>query len=288
MFLNLRTNTMISSIDHLIIAVKDINDAEENYRKIFGMEPVWKGEHKALGTANVIFNFKNTYCELLSANGDGIGAALVNGAIEEQGDGLIGVVLGTNNIEESFSTLKKSGYLVTEPTEGEGIDNKTQKIRKWKNLFLPPELTRGIFSFIIEHSEGVLPSLNKYPEATINKLDHLVINTNDANGFINIYKDVFNIRLALDKVIEHWKSRMLFFRVNKTTIEVIERKNEDDSQDSLWGLAWEVESIEEAYKRLISEGVDVTPIKEGLKENTLVATIKSHTHNVPTLLIEHT
>ena len=278
---------MISSIDHLIVAVKDINDAEENYRKIFGMEPVWKGEHKALGTANVIFNFKNTYCELLSANGDGLGAELVNSAIEEQGDGLIGVVLGTNNIEESFSTLKKSGYLVTEPTGGEGIDNKTQKIRKWKNLFLPPELTRGIFSFIIEHSEGELPSLNKYPKATINKLDHLVINTNDANGFINIYKDVFNIRLALDKVIEHWKSRMLFFRVNKTTIEVIERKNEDDSQDSLWGLAWEVESIEEAYNRLISEGVDVTPIKEGLKENTLVATIKSHTHNVPTLLIEH-
>ena len=279
---------MISSIDHLIIAVKDIHDAEENYRKIFGMEPVWKGEHKALGTANVIFNFKNTYCELLSANGDGLGAALVNGAIEEQGDGLIGVVFGTNNIEESCSTLKKSGYLVTEPTEGEGIDNKTQKIRKWKNLFLPPELTRGIFSFIIEHSEGALPSLNKHPKATINKLDHLVINTNDANGFINIYKDIFNIRLALDKVIEHWKSRMLFFRVNKTTIEVIERKNEDDSQDSLWGLAWEVESIEEAYNRLISEGVDVTPIKEGLKENTLVATIKSHTHNVPTLLIEHT
>ena len=279
---------MISSIDHLIIAVKDIHDAEENYRKIFGMEPVWKGEHKALGTVNVIFNFKNTYCELLSANGDGLGAALVNGAIKEQGDGLIGVVYGTNNIEESFSALKKSGYLVTEPTEGEGVDNKTQKIRKWKNLFLPPELTRGIFSFIIEHSEGALPSLNKYPKATINKLDHLVINTNDANGFINIYKDVFNIRLALDKVIEHWKSRMLFFRVNKTTIEVIERKNENDSQDSLWGLAWEVESIEEAYKRLISEGVDVTPIKDGLKENTLVATIKSHTHNVPTLLIEHT
>ena len=279
---------MISSIDHLIIAVKDINDAEENYRKIFGMEPVWKGKHKALGTANVIFNFKNTYCELLSANGDGLGAELVNSAIEEQGDGLIGVVLGTNNIEESFSTLKKSGYLVTEPTEGEGVDNKTQKKRKWKNLFLPPELTRGIFSFIIEHSEGALPSLNKYPKATNSKLDNLVINTNDANGFINIYKDVFNIRLALDKVIEHWKSRMLFFRVNKTTIEVIERRNENDSQDSLWGLAWEVESIEEAYKRLISEGVDVTPIKDGLKENTLVATIKSHTHNVPTLLIEHT
>ena len=279
---------MISSIDHLIIAVKDINKAEENYRKIFGINPVWKGEHKALGTSNVIFNFKNTYCELLSANGDGLGAALVDNAIEENGDGLIGLVFGTNNAEESFSKLKKLGYLITEPSEGEGIDTKTKKIRKWKNLFLPPELSRGIFTFLIEHTEGALPSLDKYPSDSVNKLDHVVINTNDADGFINIYRDIFNIRLALDKVIEHWKSRMLFFRFNKTTIEVIERKNEDTSQDSLWGLAWEVESIKETHKRLTKEGVDITPIKDGLKENTLVATIKSHTHNVPTLLIEHT
>ena len=279
---------MISSIDHLIIAVKDINKAEENYRKIFGINPVWKGEHKALGTSNVIFNFKNTYCELLSANGDGLGAALVDNAIEENGDGLIGLVFGTNNAEESFSKLKKLGYLITEPSEGEGVDTKTKKIRKWKNLFLPPELSRGIFTFLIEHTEGALPSLDKYPSDSVNKLDHVVINTNDADGFINIYRDIFNIRLALDKVIEHWKSRMLFFRLNKTTIEVIERKNEDTSQDSLWGLAWEVESIEETHKRLTKEGIDITPIKDGLKENTLVATIKSHTHNVPTLLIEHT
>ena len=278
---------MISSLDHLIIAVKDINEAEENYRKIFGIEPVWKGEHKALGTSNVIFNFKNTYCELLSANGDGIGASLVNNAIEENGDGLIGLVFGTNNAEESFSKLKKLGYLITEPSEGEGVDTKTKKIRKWKNLFLPPELSRGIFTFLIEHTEGALPSLDKYPSDSVNKLDHVVINTNDADGFIDIYRDTFNIRLALDKVIEHWKSRMLFFRLNKTTIEVIERKNEDTSQDSLWGLAWEVESIEETHKRLTDEGIDVSQIKDGLKENTLVATIKSHTHNVPTLLIEH-
>ena len=64
---------------------------------------------KFFQAVNVIFNFKNTYCELLSSNGDGLGAELVNSAIEEQGDGLIGVVLGTNNIEESFSTLKKIG-----------------------------------------------------------------------------------------------------------------------------------------------------------------------------------
>ncbi len=278
---------MFSRLDHLIVAVNDLEEAEANYTKVFGMEPVWKGEHKALGTSNVIFNFKNTYFELLAAKGVGLGAELVKNMIKEKGEGLIGIVFGTKNINQCSSQLKEMGYSISEISDGEGIDGKTNQIRNWKNLFLPPELTRGLFSFIIEHTNGELPALDKYSKAVLNKLDHVVINTNDADGFISIYKDVFNIRLALDKVIEHWGRRILFFRLNETTIEVIEEKNEKDLLDTLWGLAWEVDSIEEAHKRLSDQGIDLTPIKKGLKENTLVTTIKSHTHNVPTLLIEH-
>ena len=279
---------MINTLDHLIVAVKDLDEAEKNYQKVFGIDPVWKGEHKELGTANSIFNFKNTYFELLSAKGEGLGAALVNDAIQKKGEGLTGIVFGTENIDKVTRVLKDNGYMLNDPLLGEGTNSNNQSIRKWKNLFLPPELTRGLFSFIIEHTEGQLPSIDSYPNTSFNKLDHVVINTNDADGFIDIYKNEFDIRLALDKVIEHWNSRMLFFRLNKTTIEVVEKKDDKDSLDSLWGLAWEVESIEKTHERLIKEGVEITDIKSGLKENTLVATIKSHTNNVPTLLIEHT
>ena len=278
---------MINTLDHLIIAVKDLNEAEQNYKKLFGLNPVWRGEHKELGTANVIFNFKNTYLELLSANGDGLGAMLVNNALEESGDGLIGVVFGVDNIKKASKSLTEKGFAITDISDGEGRNNSSNELRKWKNFFLPQELSRGIFSFIIEHTEGSLKKLDEYPSDSINKLDHLVINTNDADGFIHVYQDIFRIRLALDKVIEHWDSRMLFFRLNRTTIEVVEKRDEKESKDSLWGLAWEVDNIKEAHKRLIDNGVEMTPIKQGLKENTLVSTIKSHTHNVPTLLIEH-
>ena len=279
---------MISTVDHLIIAVKDLNEAEQDYKKLFGVNPVWRGEHKELGTANVIFNFKNTYLELLSANGEGLGAMLVNSAIEESGDGLIGVVFGVENIKEASKALKEKGFAITDISDGEGRNNSSNELRKWKNFFLPQELSRGIFSFIIEHTEGSLKKLGEYPSDSINKLDHLVINTNDADGFIHVYQDIFKIRLALDKVIEHWDSRMLFFRLNRTTIEVVEKRDEKESKDSLWGLAWEVENIKEAHKRLTNNGVEMTSIKKGVKENTLVSTIKSHTNNVPTLLIEHT
>jgi len=279
---------MISSLDHIILAVEDLKDAEKNYKNILGIEPSWRGLHKELGTANVIFNFKNTYLELLSAEGEGVGADLVKESIKKNGEGLAGIVLNTKDISKASKRLKDLGFLVGDVLTGEGKNKDTNDIRNWKYLFLPQELTRNLFLFLIEHTKGILPQDEKFPPGSINKLDHVVINTNDADGFINIYQDIFNIRLALDRIIEHWKSRMLFFRLNKTTIEVIEKKDRKDPNDSLWGLAWEVESIKDAHERLVSKGVEVTEIKKGLKENTLVTTIKSHTHNVPTLLIEHT
>ena len=278
---------MISTLDHLIIAVKDLDQAEKNYKKILGTNPVWRGRHKSLGTANSIFNFKNTYLELLTSDGEGLGAELVKNLIQENGEGLAGIVFGVDDMLQTVQHLKQEGYQISDPAEGEGSDDETNKVRKWHNLFLPTELTRGLFSFIIQHHDGELPSHKEYAKDSINKLDHVVINTNNADSFIETYRDVFKIRLALDKTIEHWNSRMLFFRLNKTTIEVVERSNNEKPKDTLWGLAWEVESIEDTHKRLVSEGVEVSDIKAGLKENTLVATVKSHTHNVPTLIIQH-
>ena len=278
---------MINALDHLIIAVSDLDAAEENYTKIFGIKPVWRGEHKELGTENSLFNFQNTYFELLAAKGEGLGAALVNHYLQESGEGLIGIVLGTEDIDKCYKSLQSKGYALGEISKGEGINFKDGSIREWKNLFLPPELTRGIFAFIIQHTKGSLEEFKNNDKSVVNKLDHLVIQTNDADGFIDIYRDIYNIRLALDKYVEAWESRMLFFRTNKTTIEVIEKQNGEETADKLWGLSWQVDSIEEAHNRLTNQGVEVTPIKKGIKDNTLVATIKSHTSNIPTLLIEH-
>ena len=278
---------MIATLDHIIVAVENLNEAEKNYKKIFGIDPVWRGEHKELGTANVIFNLKNTYLELLSANGDGLGAELVNHYLEKDGEGLIGIVFGTNDLNDAAKSIKEKGFNIGDIKEGEGTNFDESEKRKWKNLFLPPELTRGLFSFIIQHTDGNLSSSELEMQSAVKKLDHVVINTNDADGFIEIYKDVFGLRLALDKTIEAWNRRMLFFRFNKTTIEVIEEIDNEEPKDRLWGLAWEVEDLKETYERLIQENVEVTEVKAGIKDKTLVSTIKSHTHGVPTLIIQH-
>ena len=277
---------MISSVDHLIIAVNDLDQATENYKKIFGISPCWKGKQIELGTKNVLFNLENTYLELISPHEDGPGTDFIRPLIEHKGDHLAGIALGTDNVELVKENLAKNIEGV-EITSGQAINDMDGEKRKWKNIFLPKKLSKELFVFIIQHTEGSLTKYERDDKSFVRSLDHVVINTQDADDFISIYRDIYKIRLALDTTIEHWKRRMLFFRTNATTIEVIEQKDKAKSVDELWGLAWVVESIEEAHKRLINKNIDVTPIKKGLKKGTLVATIKSHTCNVPTLLIEH-
>ena len=67
---------MLDSVDHVIISVEDLDEASKNYEMILGNPPVWKGEHKEFGTKNTLFNFQNTYLELLAADGEGIGCLL--------------------------------------------------------------------------------------------------------------------------------------------------------------------------------------------------------------------
>ena len=90
---------MIKSLDHLIIAVNNLEEAEQNYQKILGINPSWRGHHKEWGTSNSLFNLQNTYLELLAATGDGVGAQLVKNKIKNDGEGLMGIVLGTDDLE---------------------------------------------------------------------------------------------------------------------------------------------------------------------------------------------
>ena len=278
---------MIDRIDHLIVAVKDLEAAEDNYKKIFGHDPVWRGAHESLGTKNSIFNFNNLYFELLAANGKGAGASLVNSSIEENGEGLAGLVFGSDNIETTKQQLSSKGYELSALALGEGFDEDAGKKRTWESLFLPHEITRGLFSFAIEHKTGKLDVLDRFTSDCVHKLDHVVINTNDAEGFIQAYEKDLGIRLALDQTVEKWGGRMLFFRLNQTTIEVIARPDEGISKDSLWGLAWDVEDLEATHTRLTKLGIEASDVKEGRKPNTLVSTIKSNTCNIPTLFIQH-
>ena len=158
---------MINKLDHLIVCVNDIIEAEEKFTKLFGISPVWRGEHAELGTINCIFNFSNTYLELLAAKGEGFGADLVRNTIDEQGEGLSGLVLGVEDINSAKVQIEEKGFDLGNISHGKGKDFDNNEVREWNNLFLPEKFTRGLFSFLIEHTEGHLPNFNKFPDSSI-------------------------------------------------------------------------------------------------------------------------
>jgi len=279
---------MIKSIDHILIAVKNLEESSLQYEKVLGLKPTWRGKHPSLGTENILFPLENLYLELIAGTSDGFLADQVNDHIKVNGESIFGIALEVENIEEVLQSKQYSNFQNIKISSGEGINLDSGAQREWKNIILPQESTRGVFTLLIEHTSGILPKHESIANDQIERLDHIVINSNDPDGLIELYRDTYGIRLALDQYVEKWGGRMLFFRTNQTTIEAIGIKNDADKPiDKAWGLAWTTKDIKKTHARLVSEGVEISDVKDGRKPNTLVATIKSHTCSIPTLLIEH-
>jgi len=75
------------------------------------------------------------------------------------------------------------------------------------------------------------------------KVDHLVLRTADAEACISLFSVGLGIRLALDKNAPQWGGRMLFFRVGKLTLEVIEPIENKPEADHFWGIAYQCPDI---------------------------------------------
>ena len=278
---------MIKSIDHILVAVKDLEKAVRDYSLVFGFGPTWQGNHPSLGTKNALFPLENMYLELIAIDDEGPLSETVNEHLKKNGESIFGLALETDNIELAKNELSASFNTDLEISDGKGVNNISKDERYWRNIFIPNKFSRGIFTLLIQHTKGILPEHDISDESNISRMDHVVINSNDPDGLVDLYSDKYGIRLALDQFVEKWGGRMLFFRTDHTTIEAIGIKKDGPAEDFLWGLAWTTKDIKKTHKRLVDAGVNVTDIKDGRKPKTLVATIKSHCADVPTLLIEH-
>jgi catechol 2,3-dioxygenase-like lactoylglutathione lyase family enzyme len=278
---------MIKSIDHILVAVEDLDKSVEDYSIVFGFGPAWQGSHPSLGTKNALFPLENMYLELITKEDEGPLGEFIGEHLKKNGESVFGLALETDDIVKAKKKLSASFKVDLEILDGKGLDNISKKERHWKNILIPMNISRGIFTLLIEHTDGTLPEHIDSDESEIKRMDHVVINSNDPDGLVDLYNKKYGIRLALDQFVEQWGGRMLFFRTNRTTIEAIGIKKDGPPEDSLWGLAWTTKDIKKTHKRLLDAGVIITDIKDGRKPNTLVATIKSHCSNVPSLLIEH-
>ena len=125
---------MLNTIDHIIITVEDLPSAIEDYSKVLGFKPTWRGEHPEMGTENALFPLQNTYLELMAAKGNGLYADIVKTNLEKKGEGLFGLVLGTNNLEVFKKNLTENGIETGDIVEGKGFEPKLNIINTANEL----------------------------------------------------------------------------------------------------------------------------------------------------------
>ncbi len=116
-------------------------------------------------------------------------------------------------------------------------------------------------------------------------VDHLVLQTRDADDCIRLFAEQLGLRLALDQEVPEWGGRMLFFRLGKMTLEVIHNRKEPPAKDLFWGITYHCKDIDLTIACLDEHGIAHSPIRAGRKPGTRVATVRSHCLGLPTLLL---
>jgi catechol 2,3-dioxygenase-like lactoylglutathione lyase family enzyme len=129
------------------------------------------------------------------------------------------------------------------------------------------------------------------PHDAVDAIDHIVVHSPDLDRARALWRDRLGLRLALDREFPARGLRMLFFRSGGVTLEFVGtlmRPADPGGADRLYGIAYHVLDLEACRARLLRARLDVGAIRQGHKPGSSVATVRSGTADVPTLLLSTT
>jgi catechol 2,3-dioxygenase-like lactoylglutathione lyase family enzyme len=272
---------MLTTFDHVTIAVKEVDAAARAYERVLGSPPSWRGDHPELRTSGALFSLTNAVLELVGPGADAAGSAGLSEWLAARGEGIQAMALGTGDAARCTAALRERGVRATPPQPGEarGVDG---AIRRYQTVDLSPRATRGLPVLLVEREDASLFASRPPDASCVDALDHLVVRTSDADAAIALYGAGLGIRLALDRRVG--ERRMLFFRIGGVTIEVVVDPDVGPA-DTFAGLAYRVGDLDAAHARVRAAGLDASDVRDGAKPGTRVFTIRSGTCGVPTLVL---
>ncbi len=121
-------------IEHIGIAVKNLDVSNLLFEKIFGQPPYKEEEVASEGVKTSFFMNGPNKIELLEATNP---ESPIAKFIEKKGEGIHHIAFDVNDIHEEIARLKKEGFIVLNEIPKKGADN------KWV-VFLHPKSTNGV------------------------------------------------------------------------------------------------------------------------------------------------
>jgi len=124
----------MKKIEHIGIAVKNIETSNNLFAKLFG-EAHYKIEAvESEGVKTSFFKVGNNKIELLEATNSNSPIAKF---IDKKGEGIHHIAFDVDNIFEEVKRLKEKGFTILNETPKKGADNKLV-------VFLHPKTTNGV------------------------------------------------------------------------------------------------------------------------------------------------
>jgi methylmalonyl-CoA/ethylmalonyl-CoA epimerase len=127
-------------IEHLGIAVKDLEAATKTYEALFGRPAYQSEEVESEGVKTVFFKTGENKIELLGATREDSPIAKY---IEKRGEGIHHIAFDVEDIEAEIDRLKNQGFRLINEMPKNGADNK-------RIAFLHPKSTHGVLVELCE------------------------------------------------------------------------------------------------------------------------------------------
>lgn len=121
-------------IEHIGIAVRDLEASNELFRKLFGKGPYKEEEVESEGVRTSFFESGPNKIELLEGTRPD---SPISKFIEKKGEGIHHIAFDVSDIHSEIERLKEEGFIVLNDTPKKGADNKLV-------TFLHPKSSNGV------------------------------------------------------------------------------------------------------------------------------------------------
>ncbi len=131
---------MIKKVEHIGIAVKDINSSITLFEKLLGVKSYKTEKVLSEGVNTAFFGISDQKIELLSSINKG---SAIEKFLESKNEGVHHIALLVDSLEFEINRLEGLGFQFISKTPKEGADNK-------RIVFLHPKSTNGVLVELCE------------------------------------------------------------------------------------------------------------------------------------------
>ena len=280
---------MITALDHIALAVTDLDAAVAGYRALLGREPNWIGGDG--GARHAWFQLPNMALDIITPHGEGAFGDTIRKHLAEHGEGIWAIAFTVENAQASQKLAERRGLRGSAPGPTRSTHDDGRK-RYWTTSALNAADTGGLNILLVDPPRSGEPwplseAIDSEASA-VSELDHVVINTANPDRALAIYGAKLGLDLRLDRANDQWGVRQLFFRCGSAVVEMGAslKTPVSDAPDRFGGLAWRVTDADAARARIAAAGFDVSEVRSGRKPGTKVFTLRSGVPSAPALLIQ--